>query len=120
MKLGELLRELPGLHTGADATGVVLNLVPSPPWGRGWLATGAFTSRGETGEGVKALNAKAMTDTTQLPRPHRGSVRPPHPHDPQNVGPPPPCGPPSPPRRSEEHTSELQSRPQIVCRLLLE
>src|SRR6266498_5572584 len=24
------------------------------------------------------------------------------------------------PRRSEEHTSELQSRPQLVCRLLLE
>jgi len=27
-------------------------LLPSPPWGRGWIATGAFTSRGETGEGV--------------------------------------------------------------------
>src|SRR5215813_12628709 len=25
-----------------------------------------------------------------------------------------------PPRRSEEHTSELQSRPHLVCRLLLE
>src|SRR5690606_40983154 len=28
------------------------------------------------------------------------------------------CGPP--PRRSEEHTSELQSRENLVCRLLLE
>src|SRR5690554_7467382 len=26
----------------------------------------------------------------------------------------------APPRRSEEHTSELQSRPHLVCRLLLE
>src|SRR6266436_9825695 len=31
---------------------------------------------------------------------------------------PPPCGPSS--RRSEEHTSELQSRLHLVCRLLLE
>src|SRR2546422_8556661 len=29
-------------------------------------------------------------------------------------------GPPRPPRRSEEHTSELQSRLHLVCRLLLE
>src|SRR5215813_15223933 len=28
--------------------------------------------------------------------------------------------PPRPRRRSEEHTSELQSRPHLVCRLLLE
>src|SRR3712207_8833083 len=28
--------------------------------------------------------------------------------------------PPGPPRRSEEHTSELQSRQYLVCRLLLE
>src|SRR2546422_6947447 len=28
--------------------------------------------------------------------------------------------PPGPPRRSEEHTSELQSRLHLVCRLLLE
>ena len=27
-------------------------LLPSPLWGGGWLATGAFISRGETGEGV--------------------------------------------------------------------
>src|SRR2546421_5969577 len=33
----------------------------------------------------------------------------------------PPRAPPSPPRRrSEEHTSELQSRSDLVCRLLLE
>src|SRR6266699_6980520 len=31
-----------------------------------------------------------------------------------------PPGQPPPPPRSEEHTSELQSRPHLVCRLLLE
>src|SRR5687768_17972342 len=31
-----------------------------------------------------------------------------------------PCGPPGKGRRSEEHTSELQSRLHLVCRLLLE
>src|SRR3989442_4339383 len=30
------------------------------------------------------------------------------------------CGPPGLSGRSEEHTSELQSRPHLVCRLLLE
>ncbi len=35
-------------------------LIPSPPWGRGWLATGAFISRGETGEGVLSLNCAAL------------------------------------------------------------
>jgi hypothetical protein len=28
---------------------------PSPPWGRGWTATRAFTSGGGTGEGVKPV-----------------------------------------------------------------
>ena len=28
---------------------VDLNLLPSPPWGRGWTATGAFSSRGGPG-----------------------------------------------------------------------
>src|SRR6266699_6451188 len=32
----------------------------------------------------------------------------------------PPCRAPWPAMRSEEHTSELQSRPHLVCRLLLE
>ena len=34
-----------------------MNSPPSPPWGRGWRGTGAFISRGETGEGVKTVNA---------------------------------------------------------------
>jgi hypothetical protein len=36
-------------------TGRHVNFYPSPPWGRGWLANGAFISRGETGEGVKIV-----------------------------------------------------------------
>jgi hypothetical protein len=36
---------------------VDLNLLPSPPWGRRWPATGAFISRGGTGEGVKKCSA---------------------------------------------------------------
>src|SRR6266498_4618389 len=40
---------------------------------------------------------------------------------PTDPGTPAPGPPPStPPPRSEEHTSELQSRPHLVCRLLLE
>ena len=31
-----------------------LNLLASPPWGRGWTATGAFSSRGGPVEGVTA------------------------------------------------------------------
>src|SRR3712207_7210038 len=40
----------------------------------------------------------------------------------ENAGDNPPCTPPCPtrPARSEEHTSELQSRQYLVCRLLLE
>jgi hypothetical protein len=40
------------LASVAAERGVDVHLQPSPPWGRGWLATGAFISRGETGEGV--------------------------------------------------------------------
>ena len=29
--------------------------LPSPPWGRGWPATGVFISRGRTSEGVKPV-----------------------------------------------------------------
>jgi len=34
---------------------VDLNVQLSPPWGRGWTATGAFISRGGTGEGVNTV-----------------------------------------------------------------
>src|SRR3712207_6908395 len=53
------------------------------------------------------------------------AVAPPPGLTPLNPGPPPvdPTAPmilPQPPERSEEHTSELQSRQYLVCRLLLE
>ena len=41
---------------------------PSPPWGRGWTATGVFFSRGGPGEGVPAkllvVNNNAGQDTS--------------------------------------------------------
>ncbi len=48
-----------------------LNSLPSPPWGRGWLATGAFISRGGPGEGVKTVNSEGMTSTSKLDQPRR-------------------------------------------------
>jgi hypothetical protein len=43
---------------------------PSPPWGRGWTATGVFFSRGGPGEGVPAkllvVNNNAGQDTRWL------------------------------------------------------
>src|SRR5271169_4366921 len=40
-------------------------LPPSPPWGRGWLATRVFISGGETGEGVGTVNTEVTAN-----RPH--------------------------------------------------
>src|SRR5690625_6999622 len=54
---------------------------------------------------------------------HRSSSRPRHPRTRKAVTMPPftsPLPPTSAPQRSEEHTSELQSRGHLVCRLLLE
>ena len=49
----------------------VVHPQPSPPWGRGWRATGVLISRGATGEGVKTVNPTKTTGTTQLRRVHR-------------------------------------------------
>src|SRR5215469_14955000 len=46
--------------------------------------------------------------------------KPPGKKPPKPPGKKPPSPPPKPPSRSEEHTSELQSRRDLVCRLLLE
>src|SRR5208282_1447984 len=55
-------------------------LQPSPPWGRGWLATGAFISRGETGEGVKIVpldtNIANRIHNDANPLTHRPAVPP--------------------------------------------
>jgi len=57
-----------------------LNLQPSPPWGRGWPATGAFSSRGGTGEGVKTVaHNPALTPCDHVgadPLTHRLAVPP--------------------------------------------
>jgi len=52
-------------------TVLILNLQPSPPWGRGWTATGAFSSRRGTGEGVKTVQTQEMTGATKPASPHR-------------------------------------------------
>ncbi len=44
---------------------------PSPPWGRGWTATGAFSSRGGPGEGVEAVKTEETKGTTNPERPRR-------------------------------------------------
>jgi hypothetical protein len=49
----------------------VVHPQPSPPWGRGWRATGVLISRGATGEGVKTVNPTKTTGTIQLRRVHR-------------------------------------------------
>ena len=46
-----------GLSSIGRRRRTVLNSSPSPPWGRGWLATGASFSRGETGEGVQTVGS---------------------------------------------------------------
>jgi hypothetical protein len=45
-----------GEGEGATTRGCTL---PSPPWGRGWTAAGAFFSRGGPGEGVLSGEGKA-------------------------------------------------------------
>jgi len=46
--------------------------LPSPPWGRGWPATGVFISRGRTGEGVKLVKTPdPCRKTRSLARPDR-------------------------------------------------
>jgi hypothetical protein len=58
------------------------NSPPSPPWGRGWRATGAFISRGERGaprsagrggEGVKTVQVEQPRSTIKPGRPGRTS-----------------------------------------------
>ena len=53
--------------------------LPSPPWGRGWIASGAFISRGETGEGVlsERLIQTPPVTTTRRPRFFAQYIRPP-------------------------------------------
>src|SRR5690625_5750443 len=68
---------------------------------------------------IRPRTRSTLFPYTTLFRSPRGRIcaRPPS----ESVGPAPPRPPPVPSsRRSEEHTSELQSRGHLVCRLLLE
>src|SRR3989442_9276414 len=60
----------------------------------------------------------AFVPPSSMPQPMQGYMPPGYPV-PQGYGPP-GYNPGYNPNRSEEHTSELQSRPHLVCRLLLE
>src|SRR5690554_4007346 len=87
---------------------------PAPAAGRS-RSGGATTARPPApGRGVPPRAHGAVRDV--------GAGRAPNPTDRAAAGRPPPCVGETPPRppRSEEHTSELQSRPHLVCRLLLE
>src|SRR2546430_7733093 len=56
----------------------------------------------------------------RFPRPHQGGADPRVPQVHARAAPLGPRGPDEQDRRSEEHTSELQSQSNLVCRLLLE
>src|SRR6266478_3178412 len=74
-------------------------------------------SRPRPDSAAPSVAPKAGAAARSLPRPEYN----PRPHEPVRC---PPCGArpnsPGPLRRSEEHTSELQSQSNLVCRLLLE
>src|SRR5690606_39364804 len=71
---------------------------------KGMFSPGRLTCPGEIGSSPPARRTSRSARQTKVP-PRRGSGRSPRL---------------SPKRRSEEHTSELQSRENLVCRLLLE
>ncbi len=57
-----------------------MSFQPSPPWGRGWRASGAVISRGPPGEGVRAVNTphayhqpRTLAPTAGRWREHRAS-----------------------------------------------
>ena len=47
---------------------------PSPPWGRGWRASGVVISRGPPGEGVRAVNTPHACHHATHPRAHGRSM----------------------------------------------
>src|SRR5207253_10921540 len=85
-----------------------------PPTSTLFPYTTLFRSRAHLRRGGEAVPARDLRSRRRRPRPHGRRAPRPRPARPQ--GPPAP----QPARRSEEHTSELQSRGHLVCRLLLE
>src|SRR5690606_10709818 len=77
------------------------------PSGSGWTDVSSYTIRvRDAGNGKRDIHFQSAS------APSAPSPKPPPPEQPP--------APPPPPPRSEEHTSELQSRENLVCRLLLE
>src|SRR5688572_31708078 len=91
-------------------------MIPRPPRSTLFPYTTLFRSadhaarRRQPGRGELSLRLQG--------RPRAGGVLPPAPADERRALPPAGAG--GPPSRSEEHTSELQSQSNLVCRLLLE
>src|SRR5690606_39333587 len=95
--------------------------IPRPPRPPPLPYTTLFRSCSSWAPGCSSASAAATPPSTPPnPNPAPGSWCPwawsPEPSTPPEAA----AGAPSPPPRSEEHTSELQSRENLVCRLLLE
>src|SRR5690606_40865837 len=94
-------------------------LIRRPPTSTLFPYTTLFRSRRRGGAGVRGDRGRAVAAGRRRPRrvpqgPRPGRARP-EPGDPRRLQ---AAGPAD--LRSEEHTSELQSRENLVCRLLLE
>src|SRR5690606_41279747 len=100
----QVLTRAPRHSTPSPSTTLFRSALPARKAGRARRGPGAGPAR------PRALAAPGRTAAARLPRGRRPARR----------GPPPPAGRAPPLPRSEEHTSELQSRENLVCRLLLE
>src|SRR5690554_7179282 len=90
-------------------------MIPRPPPSTLFPYTTLFRSGLPGTARLEVVDVPAAVDDHHRQRP-RPDVRPQHGADRRDDGPQAqPVG-----QRSEEHTSELQSRPHLVCRLLLE
>src|SRR3989449_8499324 len=97
-------------------------MIRRPPRSPLFPYTTLFRSRvgRETAElADRALHGSVTPRRSRLASPPPPARSPPPPES-LHAGGPPRGRPPAPPPRSEEHTSELQSRLHLVCRLLLE
>src|SRR5690606_40690207 len=97
-------------------------LTPRPPSSPLFPYTTLFrsctsTSCPEVATGMRRTATSSSSVSTWTPEPSSTSLAGPGTAQRQGGA---PVAEPSPPRRSEEHTSELQSRENLVCRLLLE
>src|SRR5207302_5027099 len=78
-------------------------------WRQGWIVGGSASPPRGCASSSPASSRTSASSRDSLQRPARAAA-----------GYPTASARPTPARRSEEHTSELQSRENLVCRLLLE